>query len=95
MSKIPAPIADKTASAASPISAGLQLTRLSSVINGLELGASKMRAKAAYLMTAVASGNYRVDASQVSRRIIVDCLVTTWRFSPVNTGSLTPSELRP
>ncbi len=69
--------AAKTASKASGISAGLQLTRLGSVINGLELGASAMRAKTATLMTAIKSGAYKVDASQVSRHIISDCLGST------------------
>jgi hypothetical protein len=72
---------DKAGSTASPISAGLQLTKLSSVLNGLEHGASAMRAQVAYLMTAVKSGSYNVDPCQLSRRIVADCLGSSWRFS--------------
>jgi anti-sigma28 factor (negative regulator of flagellin synthesis) len=71
---------DKAASRPS-ISAGIQLTKLSSVLNGLEHGASAMRAQVMYLMTAVKSGSYNVDPSQLSRRIIADCMGSNWRFS--------------
>ena len=72
---------DKAASTSSSISAGIQLTKLSSVLNGLEQGASAMRAQVMYLMTAVKAGSYNVDPSQLSRRIIADCMGSNWRFS--------------
>ena len=51
-----------------------QLTRLSSVLNGLENGATAMRRHAREAMLAVRSGTYAVDAAQLSRRIIGETL---------------------
>lgn len=55
-------------------SAEMQLTKLSSVLNGLEHGASAMRRHAAQAMQAVKSGTYSIDASAVSRSIIGECV---------------------
>lgn len=52
----------------------LQLTRLSSVLNGLQQGASVMRSQLSKALTAVRSGSYEVDPLQVSRSIVSDCL---------------------
>jgi anti-sigma28 factor (negative regulator of flagellin synthesis) len=54
-----------------------QLTKLSSVLNGLKRGASAMRAQVTHAMAAVRSGDYHVDPLQVSRRIVLDSLA--WR----------------
>ena len=51
-----------------------QLTRLSSVLNGLKLGATQMRAHVMHAMDAVRSGDYHVDPLQVSRSIVLDSL---------------------
>ena len=51
-----------------------QLTKLSSVLNGLRKGASVMRAQFVQAMNAVKSGTYQVDPMQVSRRIVGDSL---------------------
>jgi hypothetical protein len=51
-----------------------QLTRLSSVLNGLRRGATAMRAQFVQAMGAVKSGTYKVDPMQVSRRIVGDSL---------------------
>jgi hypothetical protein len=51
-----------------------QLTKLSSVINGLKRGATVMREHATQAMSAVRSGKYEVDPIQVSRRIVSDSL---------------------
>jgi hypothetical protein len=51
-----------------------QLTKLSSVLNGLKLGATQMRAHVMHAMTAVRSGEYHVDPLQVSRSIVLDSL---------------------
>jgi hypothetical protein len=55
---------------------GTQLSKLSSVLNGLEDGASAMRRQAQQLMRAVRSGTYNVDALQLSRRIVGDTLAS-------------------
>jgi anti-sigma28 factor (negative regulator of flagellin synthesis) len=55
---------------------GTQLSRLSSVLNGLEYGASAMRRRAQQLMRAVRSGTYTVDALKLSRRIVGDTLAS-------------------
>ena len=47
-----------------------QLTRLSSILNGLESGATAMRRHAQEARRAVRSGTYAVDAVQLSRRIV-------------------------
>jgi hypothetical protein len=51
-----------------------QLTKLSSVLNGLKLGANAMRAQVTHAMTAVRSGEYHVDPLQVSRSIVLDSM---------------------
>lgn len=51
-----------------------QLTRLSSVLNGLENGASAMRLHAQEAMRAVRSGTYAIDPVQLSRRIVGETL---------------------
>lgn len=51
-----------------------QLSRLSSVLNGLESGASAMRRHAQEAMRAVRSGTYKVDPVQLSRRIVGEAL---------------------
>jgi hypothetical protein len=64
----------KTKNKTLPNSAEMQLTKLSSVLNGLEHGASAMRRHAMQAMQAVKSGTYTIDASAVSRSIIGDCV---------------------
>lgn len=54
-----------------------QLTKLSSVLNGLKRGATAMRAQVTQAMGAVRSGDYRVDPLQVSRSIVLDSMA--WR----------------
>jgi hypothetical protein len=54
-----------------------QLTKLSSVLNGLKRGATAMRAQVTQAMGAVRSGDYNVDPLQVSRSIVLDSLA--WR----------------
>jgi hypothetical protein len=51
-----------------------QLSKLSSVLNGLEHGACAMRRRAQQLMRTVRSGTYKVDPLKLSRRIIGDTL---------------------
>lgn len=51
-----------------------QLTKLSSVLNGLKRGASAMRAQVTHAMTAVRAGDYHVDPLQVSRSIVLDSM---------------------
>ncbi|MBV9157344.1 MAG: hypothetical protein JO097_13855 [Acidobacteriaceae bacterium] len=53
-----------------PGNEGVQLSRLSSVLNGLEQGASAMRRHVLQAMRAVRSGTYIVDPVQLSRRIV-------------------------
>jgi len=53
---------------------GAQLSRLGSVLNGLENGASIMRQHVQQAMGSVRSGTYRVDASELSRRIVGEAL---------------------
>ena len=55
---------------------GTQLSKLSSVLNGLEQGAWAMRRQAQQLMQAVQSGTYEVDPLQLSRRIVGDTLAS-------------------
>ncbi len=52
----------------------LQLSKLSSVLNGLESGACAIRRHAEEAMRAVHSGTYQVDAVQLSRRIVGEAL---------------------
>jgi hypothetical protein len=51
-----------------------QLSRLSSVLNGLEGGASAMCRRTQEAIRAVRSGTYKVDPIQLSRRIVGDAL---------------------
>lgn len=53
-----------------------QLSNLSSVLNGLESGASLIRRHVQDAMRAVRSGTYRVDAAQLSRRIVREAMGT-------------------
>lgn len=53
-----------------------QLTRLSSVLNGLENGATLMRRHAQEAMRAVRAGTYAVDPKQLSQRIVGEALGT-------------------
>jgi anti-sigma28 factor (negative regulator of flagellin synthesis) len=55
---------------------GTQLSKLSSVLSGLEQGAYAMRRRAQQLMRAVRSGTYEVDPLKLSRRIIGDTLAS-------------------
>jgi hypothetical protein len=59
-----------------PASAEVPLMKLSSVLNGLEHGASAMRHHVVQAMTAVKSGKYTIDASAVSRSIIGESVVS-------------------
>lgn len=52
----------------------VQLSMLSSVLNGLESGACAMRRHAQEAMHAVRAGTYSVDAVQLSRRIVGEAL---------------------
>ncbi len=52
----------------------VQLSMLSSVLNGLESGASAMCRHAHEAMRAVRDGSYRVDAMQLSRRIVGEAI---------------------
>jgi len=51
-----------------------QLSRLSSVLNGLEGGACAMRRHVQEAMRAVRSGTYQIDPIQLSRRIVGEAL---------------------
>lgn len=51
-----------------------QLTRLSSVLNGLENGATAIRRHTQEATLAVKSGTYSVDPVQLSRRIVGETL---------------------
>lgn len=51
-----------------------QLTKLSSVLNGLKLGATQMREQVMHAVAAVRSGEYHVDPLRVSRSIVLDSL---------------------
>jgi anti-sigma28 factor (negative regulator of flagellin synthesis) len=53
---------------------GAQLSKLSSVLNGLENGASAMRRHVQQAMSAVRGGTYRVDSVQLSKRIVGEAL---------------------
>lgn len=52
----------------------VQLSRLSSVLNGLEGGAHAIRHHVLEAMQAVRSGTYKVDATQLSRRIVGEAM---------------------
>jgi hypothetical protein len=51
-----------------------QLSKLSSVLNGLEHGASAMRRHVQQAMGAVRGGTYQVDPMQLSKRIVGEAL---------------------
>ena len=51
-----------------------QLSRLGSILNGLEGGACAIRNHVLEAMHAVRSGTYQVDAVQLSRRIVGEAL---------------------
>lgn len=53
---------------------GAQLSRLSSVLNGLESGAMVMRRHVLQAMGAVRGGTYRVDPVQLSKRIVGEAM---------------------
>lgn len=53
---------------------GTQLSKLSSVLNGLENGASAIRRHVNQAMNAVRAGTYRVDSLQLSKRIVGEAL---------------------
>jgi hypothetical protein len=57
-----------------PSSAGVQLSKLGSVLNGLENGASAIRRHVHQAMRAVRAGTYRVDPLQLSKRIVGEAL---------------------
>lgn len=54
-----------------------QLSNLSSVLNGLETGACLIHRHVQDAMQAVRSGTYRIDAVQLSRRIVGEAMGTT------------------
>jgi hypothetical protein len=64
----------RTSGAATPGSDGAQLSALSSVLNGLESGASAIRRHVYQAMGAVRGGTYWVDPVQLSKRIIGEAL---------------------
>jgi hypothetical protein len=53
---------------------GLQLSKLSSVLNGLEGGAQLMQRHAQETLVAIRAGTYHVDPMQLSKRIIGEAL---------------------
>ena len=53
----------------------IQLSLLSSVLNGLEGGARAMRRHAQEAIRAVRAGTYRVDAAKLSRLIIGEAMM--------------------
>lgn len=55
---------------------GTQLSRLGSVLNGLEHGTARMCGHVQSAMRAVHSGTYRVDAMKLSRRIVGEAMGT-------------------
>ncbi|MBV9081202.1 MAG: hypothetical protein JOZ62_00890 [Acidobacteriaceae bacterium] len=57
-----------------PQSEAVQLSKLSSVLNGLEGGAVIIRRHVLDAMRAVRSGTYQVDAVTLSRRIVGEAL---------------------
>jgi anti-sigma28 factor (negative regulator of flagellin synthesis) len=52
----------------------VQLSKLGSVLNGLENGATLMRRHVQQAMSAVRGGTYRVDPLQLSKRIVGEAL---------------------
>jgi len=57
-----------------PQDAEFQLSKLSSVINGLNRGATVIRSHINAASGAVQAGTYSVDPLRVSERIVRDCL---------------------
>jgi hypothetical protein len=51
-----------------------QLSKLSSVLNGLENGATMMRRQVQQAMYAVRGGTYQIDPLQLSKRIVGEAL---------------------
>lgn len=70
--------ADETAASAvlAPSAQQDQLFKLGSVLNGLEGGAVRMRTRVYELAAAVRSGKYTVDARELSRRIVLECVAS-------------------
>ena len=64
----------QTASGSPQNSDGAQLSKLSSVLNGLESGASAIRRHVQQAMGAVRAGTYEVDPLQLSKRIVGEAL---------------------
>jgi hypothetical protein len=54
----------------------IQLSRLSSVLNGLQGGAQIMQQHLHHTSCAIRAGTYRVDPIQLSRRIVGEALRT-------------------
>jgi hypothetical protein len=54
----------------------VQLSKLSSVLNGLEGGAQLMQRHIQDAVRAIAAGTYRVDPVQLSKRIVGEALRT-------------------
>jgi len=70
-----APTGSAQAGGSSPQSSdGAQLSKLSSVLNGLENGASAIRRHVYQAMSAVRDGSYNVDSLQLSKRIVGEAL---------------------
>ncbi|MGH9584287.1 MAG: hypothetical protein ACRD4O_15285 [Bryobacteraceae bacterium] len=53
-----------------------ELFKLGSVLNGLESGALRMRKRVYDLAAAVRSGRYAVNAAELSRRIVHECMAS-------------------
>jgi hypothetical protein len=53
---------------------GAQLSKLSSVLNGLEFGAQVMQRNVQEAVRAVKAGTYRVDAMLLSKRIVGEAM---------------------
>jgi hypothetical protein len=51
-----------------------QLTRLSSILNGLQLGATQIRSQYLNAASQVKAGTYQLDPLQISRSIVSDLL---------------------
>ena len=55
---------------------GIALSKLSSVLNGLEMGATAGKRRLEQVMNSVRSGAYKVNPLAVSRRIIDEALAS-------------------
>jgi anti-sigma28 factor (negative regulator of flagellin synthesis) len=71
----------------------IQLSRLSSVLNGLEIGARAMRRHAKEALRAVRQGTYRVDAAKLSRRIIREAIILAQLVRTLEAMSRTPAQI--